>query len=426
LIPTFVWLALALFFIVWIIIYRYAHWRDYRQGSPIHKYEMIRRAEEDSAIAITRAKDAEDYAAIDAQKSESEWERERARRAELDRQRVEQEQRERVRRAIWDAEHAPLLAPGDLQTRIRNRWSVTSVVQGFSALATALFASAVFWQGDKDTRSDGDTSGPPATIPQGPNANSWIALVDNNSVGVISTCVVFLSAGAILLLLAKSRASRGIGVALIATAPFISGFAFFKIDKPSIKFDRLFTYNETQDKSKFSKNNIPPHESIVYLSRGGKPEERQPFDAVITMAPFPSGTAKPDKRLNCAIARLAVKLASTPQVDSIVIQAAADRRELLPDTRRQYGSNWALAQQRGGCIARAVSAHGFPRERIFVTNAGPSYTAGSLIEADLEVDRSVVIFVRGHGPRPDWIIQLPSSTDNLYCADDASEPVEFC
>jgi flagellar motor protein MotB len=247
-------------------------------------------------------------------------------------------------------------------------------------------------------------------------------LIDETNFAALGTGAAFLLAGISLLLSTTSKLARSIGVALVATAPFVSGLTFLKIEKPRIKVERLFDYIAGK---KYEENHRPPIIPIT-LVNGGKPAISQPFTAILTSPPFPSGSAVPDERLSCFLQRLATELASTSSVNSITIEATADRRELRPDTRRQYGSNWALAQQRGICVSRVMLEHSFPREKIFVTNAGPLHTSGPIIDADLESDRSVSVFVSGNGERPEWLNGLKTDEEGVICSPEAVELRKLC
>jgi hypothetical protein len=117
--------------------------------------------------------------------------------------------------------------------------------------------------------------------------------------------------------------------------------------------------------------------------------------------------------LICALSVIASDLAkSASNLTYIEIQAAADRQEMRPETRRRYASNWALAQQRGACVLRILRQNGVPPDRMRITNAGPLYTAGRLLPEDLARDRSVQISVGVDGAEPEWVDKY--SRDDPY------------
>lgn len=311
-----------------------------------------------------------------------------------------------VRRAEWDMRYGPLMNPLELQNREENRWPVSSAVQAATGIFTGLFIGLLIWGSGSHGRNSQTvtTSDFPAvaSTPIGTTSS------DQTFNFVVLTVVACVLAGLILLLLSTSIWGKIVGGMLLAAAPLVSGkFALIenvKVDSP--KLDISF-----QQKTR-------PADASEQPPAG--PSQRAPsFRFALSLPSFPQGTANPDEQLRCVIDTLGRDLAGDSELSSIVIVGRADKRELRPTVRRQYASNWGLAQQRGACVQQKLLKSGIDANKVLATTAGPLHTSRLSSRDLLARDRSVSLLITGTGEKHEWAAGLVQGVEYGKCDKDA-------
>jgi len=145
---------------------------------------------------------------------------------------------------------------------------------------------------------------------------------------------------------------------------------------------------------------IGANAKIEHKDISAQQEALQPFSLTLTLPPFESGSAEASEKLLSKIHSLADALVSAKTVSSIVLVGRADKRELKPEVRHKYASNWGLAQQRAVFVQQVLSNMMVPPGKILATTAGPLYTSDSTPPALLENDRAVSVYISGYGTAP--------------------------
>jgi outer membrane protein OmpA-like peptidoglycan-associated protein len=370
LVPVFV---TSLFLLVWAV-YRFCRGVEHRKIRQEHDSERLMRARFDSDHL-------DDYG-----------------RGKLNGEEV-------LRRAKWDVLHGPLMNPLELQNRLENRWPFGSAVQAATGIFTGLLIGLLIWgSGNHNRNGQTVTSSDFPTI-----ANTPVGTTspDQTFYFVMLTVGACVAAGIALLLLWPSIWGKILGSILLAAAPLVSG-KFVLVENMKV-VDKVDISLQQKTRSADAPEQPP-----------AGPSQRAPsFRFALSLPSFPQGTANPDEQLRCVIDTLGRDLANDPELSSIVIVGRADKRELRPAVRRQYASNWGLAQQRGACVQQKLLKSGVDASKVLATTAGPLHTNQLSSRDLLAQDRSVSLLITGTGEKHEWTTGLVQGVAYSKCDRDA-------
>jgi hypothetical protein len=300
---------------------------------------------------------------------------------------------ETVRRAEWDMHHGPLMHPLEIKNREENRWPVGNALQGLATLVTGMFVGTLVW--DLRSRDEGplhQRGGPDLTAV--PVTASGTSALDS----VFLLCLVLLAAGAIFWSLSKSRYGRYVGGSLVLTASVLSGLKILSIEK-FISIGEVTGVKWTP------------------ASPGATPPSRPAYTLTFRLPPYAAASAAPSSTMLCAARKIGAALRDSDGLHTIVVVASADRRDLLPQAKRAFGTNWALAQQRGAAIAGALARYAPAGVAMLVTNSGPSNTSGQLDEDRLSQDRVPIVQASGFGVPTSAAGDLAQASWRTVCAE---------
>lgn len=356
---TYVYFGGAVYLLVWTV-YRIHRHREHRKYRELHGVERMRRAE---------------YAA------------EFGPNAELEPQEI-------LRRARWDEQYGPLMQPLELKNREENRWPIGNALQGLATLVTGLLVATLIW----DVRSPVHGGFMPTPYENGMNPpESTASLSSGSQDSVFLLCLILVGSGVAFWGLSKTRIGRYVGGSLILSASLLSGLKILNIEK-------MISIGEVTG----VKVHLPEKIDI------GK---RPAYTLSVRLPPYQTASASPSSRMICATRTVARALAKNAGLHTVVVITAADRRELRPEVRREFASNWALAQQRGANIAAILARQVPPGAAILVTNAGPTNTSGILDENRLSQDRTPVIQVSGFGAPSKELQSIEEANWNTACSE---------
>ena len=357
---TYVYFGGAVYLLIWVA-YRINRHREHRKYLEVHGVERIRRAE---------------YAATHKPNTE------------LDPQEIRQ-------RALWDKQYGPLMLPLEIKNREENRWPIGNALQGLATLVTGLLVATLIWD-VRSTTAYGD-AGPAPFDYQDNSPESLASLSSGVQDSVFLLCLVLMGSGVAFWGLSKTKIGRYVGGSLILLASLLSGLKILNIEK-AISIGEITGV----------KLHLPEKIEIA---------QRPAFTVSVRLPPYQTASATPSARMTCAIQKVASALAKNTGLHTVVVIAAADRRELRPEVRREFASNWALAQQRGANIATMLARQVPPGAAILVTNAGPANTSGNIDENRLSQDRTPLIQASGFGV-PSKELQVIESADwNAACTE---------
>ncbi len=321
---------------------------------------------------------------------------------------------ERLRRAKWDAEFGPLLGALDLKNREESRWPLGGALQGAAAVTASVLIGLLIWQtrvphgagrADNGGTSWGE-SGPYSGSNDQPNpsgdvTNGGSQLLKPASAGELACALLFCSAlvgsGTLLIYNAPTRAVRAAGYTLAATGSILGGAKLLSIDR-LISAKTLLSVQVTRYEQ--SKQRIdPPRVSFA-----------------VRLPPFTTGSARPDRELQCAIETLASAVAADRKIESVIVVGRADKRNLNGTTRAAYATNWGLAQQRAEAITGALVAAGVEHAKIATTSAGPTLTSLKASDDSLAADRAATVVVYAAAGDHSWSRKIKSSGEWGGCS----------
>lgn len=209
-------------------------------------------------------------------------------------------------------------------------------------------------------------------------------------IGTVSLLVwvaIIAVSGVWLLLRSSYPAGRFTGGLILAVMSLFSGAKIIGIDK-LISVDNIsLVFNV-------------PRRPLV-------PPDRVRYSYGFQLSAFDSASTKINEKIACELKELEQILKQSDGLNTVNIVAGADRRELRPNAKREFSSNWALAQQRTISIASELKKFLPQGTSIIVSNAGPSHTAGVVSENMLDQDRAPRIELSGFGDLPKSLSALP-------------------
>lgn len=246
--------------------------------------------------------------------------------------------------------------------------------------------------GTKDVAS---TVSPTAAGSTGPT--SFIPVPVGQESASLLLAFIFMS-GVVFLVFTKSRPGRYVGGSLILITSFLSGLKLLNIEK-------LISINE------INWQKSPKTEEHYSLPSPPLPSPPRPaYSLTYRLPPFKTASALPTSKLVCAAQLLSYQIAQLEGVHTVVVVSGADRRGLLPDAKRVFSSNWALAQQRGTAVASALVQSLPQGVALIVTNAGPSNTFGNLDDDLLSQDRAPIVHVSGFGTASTAALEMENTS----------------
>jgi hypothetical protein len=318
----------------------------------------------------------------------------------------------------WEFEHGSLRTKADLFREWRQSWSFVHAFQGAAAVAGTLLLAVIFLRsGGRDhqgTTQPADLSHVERRLdhieallrkrPE-PVTDGAPASPSSPTVPALAFLVVCFAGGGALLYFFDSKVAQGTGTALILGGTLISGLKLLSVDK-IFETKELFSFEWTPEYHSPDGANPPSNQASAVIE--------------VQFGAFPDGGVEPDKMLHRRVASFAAKVASEPAVVAVRIVGRADRRELRRDVRKNFGTNWALAQQRADCVERVFRSNGVPPHMLVSMTAGPLYTRGFSTPAQMERDRETTAIVTVRGPTPAWLAKAART----YWVDDQGGRVD--
>jgi hypothetical protein len=122
------------------------------------------------------------------------------------------------------------------------------------------------------------------------------------------------------------------------------------------------------------------------------------MDGIGKVYPFPEGKHEPDdqifyNRFKQVVSAASMRL-SNKELTCLLLIARTDKRELLPEMAKNYGSNYGLAEARGRWIKERLPPE-FGTVTVLVLTSGPMNTGPRVSPDAMAMDRSVDVYTCG-------------------------------
>jgi OmpA family len=257
-----------------------------------------------------------------------------------------------------------------------SHWTAGSAIQGASAVGTAVLVAFLVWGPHRFSQSSERVT--ENKTPSAINAlDSYVQFLQT----LIPFLIVAAVVGAILMATSKRFLGKIAGSFLLLGTAMAAGKITFDLrDMTLVKVGDIAVKIDKKGDS-----NLPPNPF--------KPEKS--FHAVsYVLPPFADATHSISEEMRCVLDRLAPFVVSNlDSVQQINIITSADRRELLPEPRKKYSTNWGLARRRADSIQSWLLDAGIQKDKLISHSIGPKVTELAANNKNLSVDRQTTIYI---------------------------------